>query len=207
MKFYAYFWFRIREVDNFTRAPQILHEMINKLEDFPERVKDIVYPVIKRNSFCLYADNFLASLLYSGDRKHRQKAVEVILGFRGPTMVEDEKRHHTKFVKNIRVQTLPKINFDAQNWSELISLNDIDLFEPPCAKRLSITELLEMVENPRIPPNYPIHSQSVERAVALTTKVVKSAASLEKRNKLAQSIVQIRQKRSSFFNKKCYKFD
>ena len=100
--------------------------------------------VIQRNAFCLYGENFLASLLYSENPEHRDKAVDLILAIREKGNAE------------IVPVYVPEINFNAQSWDQLV---DTDSFitnshSPPCLKTVSNDELETIRIFPGVPPNY-----------------------------------------------------
>ena len=57
------------------------------------------------------------------------------------------------------------------------------------------------------PPNFPLHSQSVERAVKLTTEVSTMAVHLDKTNNLVLGKTVSRKIRPSFKTKRQYSFD
>jgi hypothetical protein len=66
--------------------------------------------------------------------------------------------------------SVPSINFEARNWGELIDVSSLKCHQPPCVSNLSEAELEYMIEEFE-PPPFPLHSQSVERAVKLTLKL------------------------------------
>jgi hypothetical protein len=83
----------------------------------------------------------------------------------------------------------------------------VELSEPACTAKLSNEELISMAETWMEPPNFPLHAQSVERAVKLTTEVSSMAVDLEKRNQLALGKTLSRKIRPSFKSKKEYALD
>ena len=176
---YGKYWFLYKKQSNFTPGPQILFDYIQdfkKVESmFPGHgIWDQNMKVIQRNAFCLYGENFLASLLYSENPEHRDKAVDLILAIR---------KKGNAFIVPVYV---PDINFNAQSWDQLV---DADSFitnshSSPCLKNVSNDELETIRIFPGVPPNYPIHSQSVERAVKMTTAAVQKAYSWDQNNKI-----------------------
>jgi hypothetical protein len=178
---YAPTWFLVRFHNNFVRGPAILFDMMKGVEKVQatiisstqstagpseggyqeENITDIVKKVLKRNAFCCTGENFLASLLYSKKAEHRQVAVDKILKIRsGPK-------------PKLIATRLPEVNFDVRNWSDMVDVSKLECQEPPCVSKLSSDELKAMVAAPGSPPNYPLHSQSVERAVKLTSEASK----------------------------------
>jgi hypothetical protein len=71
--------------------------------------------------------------------------------------------------KPIRPFKVPKLNFQAKSYPDMIFWDE-QLFEPPLTKKLSDAELKECVETPFTVPDYPCHTQMVERGVKMVTK-------------------------------------
>jgi hypothetical protein len=197
---YGKYWFKYKKQSNFIPGPQILLEYIEDCKKvdsmFPGRgIWDQNKKVIQRNAFCLYGENFLASLLYSTDPEHRDKAVTLILAIRDKGNVE---------ITPVRV---PEINFDAETWDQLVDTESFltDSHSPPCLKTLSNDDLEAMRIFPGIPPDFPIHSQSVERAVKLTTAAVQKAYSWDQQHSIILATMKSRRTRKRFRSKKHYK--
>ena len=180
VKFYAPFWFRIKRSKNFTEGPSVIFEMIQVNKTFSKKVQDIVLPVIKRNAFALYSENFLASMFFSDDENIKNRGLYKILRIREA----DENQDNPGARQEIKTRIMPDINLDAESWDELIDIDKVKvLIQPPCLANLSNEDLVKEIS----PPNFPLHSQSVERAVKMTSSVSSLSASLQKRNELALS--------------------
>lgn len=85
----------------------------------------------------------------------------------------------------IRKFKIPKINFAADEYFELINWQSAVVTEPPITKKISEQELKEMIAN--IPDemsllNAPCHSQAVERCVKLVTEASASVCGQEARD-------------------------
>jgi hypothetical protein len=191
---YGPFWFEIKKENNFSKGPKIILEMSKAIKTFPAEVQEAALPSLRRNSFCLYPENYLACLLFSGNEEHRSKAVSHILQIR-----------KNKGNSKLRIPQIPDYDIDCEDWGNMIDLSSIQLCEPPCVAGLSDSEITDMVKNKREPPNFPLHSQSVERAVKVTSEVSKLAVNLERRNQLALGKLESRKIRASFKTKRHYK--
>jgi hypothetical protein len=156
LEVYGPFWFEIKKENNFSKGPKIILEMSKAIKTFPAEVQEAALPSLRRNSFCLYPEHYLACSLFSVNEEHRSKAVSHILQIR-----------KNKGNSKLRVPQIPDYDIDCEDWGNMIDLSSIQLCEPPCVAGLSDSE------NKRKPPNFPLHSQSVERAVKVTSAPVK----------------------------------
>jgi hypothetical protein len=193
---YGLVWFKVKTFNTFTNGPLILFGMIREVKEMDENsdipISDIVLPVLQRNAFCCLGENFLASLLYSESTEHRQLAVDKIL-----TIRSDPE-------KPVTPARIPKLNFDAEDWSQLIDVPSLVCQEPPCVRKIPSEELRAMIAVPASPPEFPLHSQSVERAVKLTSEAARTSYIWEKKHKYIVAKTESRAKRPHFRTKRQY---
>ena len=64
----------------------------------------------------------------------------------------------------------PDINPGATCLSELIDWTEVTVTEPPLTCNLTTSSLKQFVKSPMLVPNWPSHTQSVERCVKMTTE-------------------------------------
>jgi hypothetical protein len=192
-KIYAPMWFIVKKEASFTRGPKILFSLIHDVKSIDEtgEIAAIVLPVLQRSAFCCLPENFLASLVFSADATARDLGVQQIKVIRSMQP------------KEIGPNTLPHLNFDAEDWTQMIDVS-VAAHEPPTTKHLTDEELEAMRKEQRPPPRYPPHSQSVERAVKLTSESAKFAFTYQKRHEYILATVVSRQKRKAFSSKKKY---
>ena len=174
-------WFAIKKSRDFTDGPKLIFQMLQDIHHLNEKdIVGITLSVIQRNCFCLQPGKFLAALLHSEEENHRALAMKKILESRtNPILIP---RHGEK--DGMRINVIPTINFNSQEWSTLINLEDVDCFQPPCVEEFNNEVIANIVQNRGTPPNIPCHSQAVERAVKLTSDLSKKAVSLRKRYNL-----------------------
>ena len=79
---------------------------------------------------------------------------------------------------SIRPRKSPNINTNASSFKELIHWND-DSHKPPLACFLTATEVMKYIEMPQQVPEWPLHTQSFERCVKMTTEVASHVFSQE----------------------------
>jgi hypothetical protein len=96
------------------------------------------------------------------------------------------------------------MNFDARKWGEIVNIMSVNCQEPPCTTKISDEDLVAMTTSPGVPPTFPIHTQSVERAVKLTSEAAKTSYVWEKRHKYIVAKSVSRNQRKAFKTKKDY---
>ena len=205
VKSYAPSWFNVKFNNDWCAGPAILFDMIQMAKEVEEDVKTFIAPrqdnqetitakvfrVLQRNAFCCLGENFLASLLFSAEKSHRQRALAKIQQIRS----EPKKK-----VVPVKV---PALNFDAKEWSELVDVSSMACHEPPCVRNMPIEEIEQMAAN-GLGPAFPLHSQSVERAVKLVSDASKRSYIWEKRHSFCVSTSKSRKQRPQFRTKADY---
>jgi hypothetical protein len=191
---YGKVWFRVKAAKSFVQGPAILFDIIQDVKaiDQNQVVSDIVFPVLERNAFCCLPENFLASLLYSDNPVDREFAVDKIQQIRSEPEAE------------VLSQRVPKLNLKAEEWSKLVDICSSKCFQPPCVRNLTEDELEGMKLFPGLPPPIPLHSQSVERAVKLTSEACRTSYTWERRHEYIVAKNASRQKGKRFPSKKDY---
>jgi hypothetical protein len=58
---------------------------------------------------------------------------------------------------------IPKLNFDAIEWGELVDMVSIDCCKPLCIRKFSDQEVKDMILFPGVPPSVPLHTQLKEQ--------------------------------------------
>ena len=206
MRIYGKYWFLYKRAPNFLSGPKILHNQIQDVlqvakkfehlnnENTKLNIKQILFAVIQRNAFCCHFDNFLDSMLFSEEQVYRNQAVDIILKIRSG-------QH-----RNLQESKVPTINFDAESWIEMIDLEECALksHSPACVRDLTEEDLKELiiVYSSQHSPEYPIHSQTVERSVKLTTNASQRAYSWKQQHSLIVSTIKSRNLRKIFNTKR-----
>lgn len=201
---YGPFWFRYKCSRSWLEGPQILFDMIQDMKAFSIRwpafknIFEELKKVVQRNAFCCQLENFLTALVFSKDRDNRVVGVDAVLKIRKKGEVE------------LKPTRTPKLNFEASSWASLINLDDAikRAHSPSCLRRFSDEMIFDQIRFPAsyddLFPNYPIHSQSVERAVKLTSEFAKRCYKIEDQRKFIISTVASRKMRPIFDNKSTY---
>ena len=170
---YACTWFEVKTNPFFYNSPQIIYNIISnskKLND--DRLLNIIYKVIRNNSYCLHSENILCAMLTDEDSNIRFRAARKII----------QCRTHSE--TNVRKFIKPLIYFDATHYSNLID-NDGIWLESNLTNHISSSEFLEYISN-SVPviqfSRYPSHTQAVERHIRIVSQTAKTIVSAEARD-------------------------
>ena len=91
---------------------------------------------------------------------------------------------------------LPKVNFQAETYVDLIDWEAECLSEPPLTWNKTDEEILSFKETPFAVPKYPCHTQAVERAVRLVSEASAAVVGKEARNCFIRQRIEARKKSS-----------
>ena len=106
-------------------------------------------------------------MLSSGDREVRAKAVDIISASR----ITPPQKPAAKTLGGIRKLEVPELNWEADHWSEIVSLKEVEkVHVPSIISKITDEELKKILETPFNFPKFPLHSTSVERAVRLVSE-------------------------------------
>ncbi|CAH1110778.1 unnamed protein product [Psylliodes chrysocephalus] len=163
LKVYALVWFDIEVRSSCTEGSRHLFSLIRRSRYLPAAVKDVIDPVIQRNAFFDHPENILLSMLTDDRKPMRELALRRIL----------KCRVNGLYNRNIRQFKVTKLNFDTQDYTELINWQSVSVIEPPLTIKVSDDVLQKMIV--RVPDNieiskHPCHTQAVERCIRTVTE-------------------------------------
>ena len=104
----------------------------------------------------------------------------------------------------VRKYRLPKINFKAESYTDLIDWEASFLTEPPLTLGKTDAEVLALKETPLDVPKYPCHTQAVERAVRLVSEASAAVIGPDKRDGFIRQRIEARNELPKFESKKDY---
>ncbi|GBL86792.1 hypothetical protein AVEN_96030-1 [Araneus ventricosus] len=133
-------------------------------------------------------------------RKHiRESAVRRILGAR------DKK---TKNSGSLRFFKLPKLNFEAADYIDLIGWSNYVVIEPPLTMHIKDKDLKEICKEEQFLvltfEHFQCHTQSVERCVKLISEVAMKVCGETARDGYIRAKLQVRKELPTFDNKGQY---
>lgn len=167
VKVYAPVWFIIKCHSHCKNGAKNLFELVRRSRYLSEDLRAVIDPVIQRNAYFGHPENIILAMLCD-DRQHiRELALRRILNARS--------KEKGKTIRNFQI---PALNLEAQDYIALINWQDYKITEPPLTMRYSEHELKEIIalgcvtEDGTIMqfPNFPCHTQAVERCVKLVTE-------------------------------------
>jgi hypothetical protein len=191
---YAVGWFEIKRDNKFSNQQQYIYNMIQRIKNQSEDVQRVALKNLQHNAFALLPENMLYSMLKSNDLAVRQAGLQKILSIRA--CVPPKKR----------LKKITAINTESTHWSELIDLSQDGICEPALTEHFSDRDLRDALENGTELklPDLPSHSQSVERAVKLTSEASANVYGQESRHRHILAKVASRQMRPAFDSKGSY---
>ena len=198
VRVYSPTWFRFKSSNGLAEAPEIVLELIHRLEDLKDpEISRIVKKNIQNNTYALLSENFIYSLVCNDDYQVRNIGLKAILRIRS----------ESRTFENQPFKKIPPINFKAACWTELISLDDVSILrEPPVTSDITDSEIQSHIDDKTKPnlPNLPLHSQSVERAVKLVTEASLNFYGEESRHQAILTKILSRKCRPTFQSKGHY---
>ena len=158
---YAPGWFEIKSSSKFHDQQKHLWNLIQRTKLQDDDVIQVVKNNLRHNSFCLLPENMLYSMLMSQEISIREEALKKIIHLREHA-TEDKRQNWIS----------KEFKFDAKEWYELVDLKQKGVSEPAATQNLSTENLKDaLLTGEKLPlPTFPSHSQSVERAVKLTSE-------------------------------------
>ena len=170
MRVYAPTWFKIKCNPSYMSGPKNLWFMISASRYLPDELKSIIDPVIQRNAYFAHQENILVAMLSDSRTEIRELAYNRIM----LTRSKEKKMEPTP-----REFVIPKLNFHAKEYTDLIDFQYSQRYEPPLTKKLTVNELKAVVqgkessagkESSTVSKRYPCHAQAVETHVKLVTE-------------------------------------
>jgi len=155
-------WFSIKPA-KLHNIPQIVSDTIKNIKSLRDNeLQDLCFKNFQGNMYGLLPNNFIYALIKSEYRNVRRRGWESIRRLRAHKLEHGEP--------SVLPNKIPKINFSATNWFDLVSLNDL-IVEPCDTTRIADEDIekLSLSGDPVQIETYPCHSQSVERAVRLVS--------------------------------------
>ena len=163
MKVYAPMWFLIKCQPSLTGAPKHLFEMIKRIRELEPTIQDIVKPVIRNNAYFAHPENIIFSMV------HDERAAIRELGWRRMLKARDCANK-----EQLRQFKMPEINFEANEYYNLINWQNEQVLEPPLLKNIPTEDIQKKIRDKTMPgltnSSIPCHSQAVERMIKLVTE-------------------------------------
>lgn len=191
---YAPTWFDIKFNPSCKHGAKNVWKTIKRSRYLKAELKNIIDPVIQRNAYFLHPENILISML-ADDRIHvRELALRRILKAR------------TAGHQTLRSFVIPKINFDASDYIDLIDWHATVITLPPILANLTTKEIEDLIikdSNKMVELiALPTHTQAVERCVKLVSESCLSVVGAMARDDFIKVTLKSRKEMPSFNTKK-----
>ena len=102
----------------------------------------------------------------------------------------------------VRRFIVPKINFKAETYVDLIDWQNTQFTEPPLTVSFSEHDLSDLIRNPLSIPHFTCHTQAVERAIRIVTEAAGAVIGPEARDGYIRQKMKSRKEISRFDSKK-----
>ncbi|GBO32736.1 hypothetical protein AVEN_62888-1 [Araneus ventricosus] len=116
LKSYAPKWFSIKTSKYFTEGPKLVYQSIQSSRYLPDDLRNILYPVIERNGFYAHPKHLMLAMIQDNTKHIRELGLRRFLKARQ--------------LDHIRTFMPPKLNFKAQDNSEIINWMACGLSSP-----------------------------------------------------------------------------
>lgn len=199
VKVYSVGWFTIKMNPSCFDGSKNLWSIIKNSRYLPLDLRSVVDSVISRNAYFAHPENILIGML-ADEREHiRALATKRIAKVRS----ERSSTSTRQFV-------IPDINFNADDYIDLIDWQKCELTEPPATVSLSrdqLSSLVNMKNNVKDLPCYkfPCNTQAVERSIKIVSEASQKVCGAERREGYVRATLASRRKMNSFQTKSNYK--
>lgn len=168
-------WFMAKVKHSWIEGPRHVLFQLECLKSQRKEVIDIVMPTVKRSAWYAHSENIIQTLLCSEEQKERIEGVNKILEIKGEEEPEEQQGD-----SSVRLRKTPNINFESSN---LLDLIDWEVkYEPPPTCQLTTSEVKKLIDFPMEVPDWPCHTQSIERVVKMVTESSAKYFTHEKRD-------------------------
>ena len=199
---YASSWYRIRLNPRGTEAPRLMFYWMKELITFPPEVKDAVMPIFNNGCFWFHSENLLLAALADSRETRRKQAVDQILrirndeDFKAKAESEQKKLKQSKkcAYKKQRIFLKPNINYEAEDYLDVICWDTQAYFEPPYTKDMRDDEIRAFISEP-LCLNVPSHSVLTERLIRDVDRIVSQSTSGEMRDGMMRSLLEERKQK------------
>jgi hypothetical protein len=193
---YAPMWFKIKCQPQVKFGPKHIFQTLQLVQTLNDKVKSVVQPVIQRNAFFAHPENLLLAMIQDENHSFRE------LGWRRIQKARNEAKTGV-----VRKFIIPKLNFECQNYTEIINWKNTVVTEPPLTLTLADHDISENIMSRKTfeHEDFPNHTQAVERVIKLVTDASLAVCGPESRDGWIRARLASRNRMPQFNSKKDYK--
>lgn len=195
VRVYAPVWFQIKTHPSCKDGSRHLWKLIESSRYLPSALKAVIDPVLQRNAYFAHPENLLLAMLTDEEKHIRELAARRILKARSLPVTG----------RLPRTFEVPKLNFDAKCYIDVINWQEIN-FDPPILRNHTNEDLIQIIENKGDESllfiRLPCHTQAVERSVKIVTEAAMSACDKKSRDGIIHAKLASRKVMPKFDSKK-----
>ena len=139
VKVYAPSWFTIKCNPKLKDGANNLWKMIQFSSYMQDKHKKVVYNCLQNNGYFAHPENVIVAMLTDSRKTIRQLAIRRIMAARNKSNIAESAC--------VRQFKIPKINFSATDYIDMILLQSINVTEPPVTMHLSEEDLNRIQAN------------------------------------------------------------
>ena len=188
---YFKLYFDIKVKHRLADGPGHILTAITIYRNQSKAVQEAIKKTTIRGAYHSHSENVLLSLLVSEVQEDRMFAIDKILKLR---------KSNEFGSMSVRTHKNPELNFKATAISNLISWDEC--YEPVFTCNLSKEEIRSFKDSPMRAPDFPIHTQSTERAIQIVSKAAMNVYGQEKRDGYIRGMIDHRELFPVLQNKK-----
>lgn len=194
MRVYGPMWFIIKCNPSCINGAKHLWKTISLSRYLSINLREIIDKVIQRNGYFGHPENLLLAMLGDDREFVRDLAYRRILKAR------------TENVQGLRTFKVPSFNFEAEDYTDLITWRECTITEPPLTLNISDEDLKTFVKSGfstcQNVKDFPCHTQAVERCIKLVTEASSAVFGENKRDGFIRARLLSRQQMPTFDTKK-----
>ena len=185
-------WFKFKCHPHIQDGAKNYYYLVDLSRSLPRQDMEIAQKVLQDNAYWPHGENLAIAMLSDSREEIRRKAVLWVMKARREHNPDSVCR---KFVP-------PVVNFGANNYFDLIDWNEVPCTEPPLTMDIMLDDILKIIGAPLVLPNYPNHTQSVERMVRVVSEVASQRAGYNARHRTILKLLESRSLVPKFNTKK-----
>ncbi|KAF0310017.1 Protein BANP [Amphibalanus amphitrite] len=170
MGYYIPMWFHITANSACTSGALNVMRSIELLRKLPSGLHDVIGRMVQSNAYWAHPEAVLLAMVADPDAAVRARAVELI------------QRCRQQLQEEVRPFKLPKVNFAATHYTELLDWEKELVTEPPLTANLTDSELQDICDQPLRVAAFPVHTEGAKRAVRVVHQADRAVFGEERRH-------------------------
>jgi hypothetical protein len=165
MRVYIPMYFNIKYKSSSNYGSVHFSKFIMYSQYLPPNLSSIVHKAIENNAYFAHPENIILAMLYDQRPHIRRLACERIL----------KARENAEDIEGVRPFIHPQINFDCNDYVDMIDWNVATITEPPFTRNKSYNGISEYMTSDAIFEDLqiPCHIQATERHIQIVTSSAK----------------------------------